>query len=96
MNLFPNTESAAWESGPWTVIFELAYLSDELVSKITESHLDDKLIVKERRITAVHSSNALNDEFANTLAKTLKYFIETFTPIVNEFEDEQSNVESNP
>ena len=94
MNLYPKTESDSWESGPWRVNLELAYLSEELLNKIEESHPDGELTPNRDCITMTYTNDTLDYTFANELASTFKQSIETYTPIVNEFEDERTNQEA--
>ena len=46
--------------------------------------------VGNREIFVTRRGNALDDSFANTLADTLKRFIEAITPVVDEFEEEDA------
>ena len=94
MNLYPNTQSGAWELGPWIASIELAKLPEELVNRIAESAPGDGLVAKGDRLYGTYTSNALDDEFAKTLAGVLQRFIEKATPIVNQFEDERTNQEN--
>lgn len=94
MNLYPRNETDAWESGPWVVDLELAYLSKEMINKLAESYPGDESISKQDCMRLTFSSDALDNTFATTLASALQQFIETFTRIVNELEDERANQES--
>ncbi len=42
-----------------------------------------------RRVEVNFGSNTLNDEFANSLADTLRHFIEVATPAITDFLDER-------
>ena len=93
MNLYPATESDSWESGPWNVNIELAHLPGELANRIIESEIGDGLVARNDCVSGIYTTDALDDEFAETLAGTLQRFIEKATPIVNQFEDERTNEE---
>ena len=93
MNLYPTSSSDAWESGPWGVNVELAYIPAELVNRIVESQIDGDLEAKDDCVTVTYTSDALDDTFADTLANRLKHFVEDTSSIVNEFEDERTNQE---
>lgn len=93
MNLYPETESGSWESGPWSVNLELAYLSNALANRVVESSVGDELISNKDCVATILTSDALDDQFANTLANTLKNLIENATHVVNEFEEERANQE---
>ena len=94
LNLYPKNETDAWESGPWSVNLELAYLSNDLANRVMESSVGDELISKGDCVATILTSDDLDDQFANALAKTLKNLIANATHVVNEFEDERANQES--
>ncbi len=96
LNLYPKNETDAWESGPWSVNLELAYLSNDLANRVMESSVGDELISKGDCVATVLTSDDLDDQFANALAKTLKNLISNATQVVNEFEDERANQEAAP
>ena len=96
MNLYPESEGDTWESGPWKADLELAYISEELVSKLVKAYQGDELTPKQDCIAATLTSDTLDDTFATTLAGTLQRFIESFTNVVNEFEDERTNQDDAP
>ncbi len=91
MNLYPKTELDSWESGPWSVAVEFSHSSEELGERINGLQTEGELVRENYYVLAIHNSDALDDTFANTLAATLKNFIETITPIVNNYEDERTN-----
>ena len=94
MNLYPKNEADSWESGPWSVNIELAYLSGELIGRIMESQVGDGLVQNEDCVMLIQDTETLDTQFASDIAKTLKNLIEKATPIVNEFEDERTNEEN--
>ncbi len=96
MYLYPSDESGSWESGPWCVTVEFSFFSEELGGRIAGLHINSELVREVNRVMATHCSNTLDNVFAHSLADTLKQFIETITPIVNEFEDERANEEAIP
>ena len=85
LNLFRGDNSVAWK-----VDVEFAYFSGSLASRIGVLHIHDEQQVDEDRILVTHESNALDPPFAQTLSVTLRRFIETITPVVDEFEDESN------
>ena len=96
MNLYPKNGSDSWESGPWRVNIELAYLSGELMDRIMESQVRDEFAPSGNCVMLIQDTEALNTQFASGLAKTLTNLIEKATPIVNEFEEERANQENAP
>ena len=69
---------------------EFAYFSESLASRIGELQIHDEQQVEQDRILVTHESNALDPSFAETLAVTLRRFIETITPVVDDFENERN------
>ena len=61
----------------------------DLESRLEGLHVYDDQRVENREIL-VTRRGALDDSFANTLAATLRHFIEVVTPVVNDFENERN------
>ena len=85
LNLFRGDNSVSWN-----VDVEFAYFSESLASRIGELQIHDEQQVEQDRILVTHESNALDPSFAETLAVTLRRFIETITPVVDDFENESN------
>ena len=86
---------------------ELAYLSGELRARFQEREvigelsnrlkslgIDSEPILEETRVLLTHSASSLDDHLADRLSQTVQAFIETLTPIVNEFEEEDNEEEA--
>ncbi len=86
---------------------ELAYLSSALQARLQEreaiGELSNKLrslgvasepLLEDKRVVLTHSADSLDDELADRLSNTVKAFIETLTPIVNELEEEGNEEEA--
>ncbi len=82
------------ERTPWKVNIELASFSGELGSKVAALKVHKDQIVDENRVFVTHISEALDDAFAETLADSLRRFVEVITPVVNEHEDERNQEEA--
>ena len=82
------------ERAPWKVNVEFASFSGELGSKVAALQVHEDQIVDEDRISVTHTSQALDDTFADTLAGSLRRFVEVITPVVNEHEDERNQEEA--
>ena len=54
---------------------------------------DDQEVDDDGRLVITHTSDALDEDFMNTIAGTFKRFIEKVTPVVNAFMEEEANVE---
>ena len=85
LNLFRGDDSVSWK-----VDVEFAYFSEPLASRIGELQIHDEQKVEQNRILVTHESDALDSTFAETLSVTLRRFIETITPVVDDFEDESN------
>ena len=85
LNLFRGDDSVLWK-----VDVEFAYFSDPLASRIGELQIHDEQKVEPNRILVTHESDALDPSFAETLSVTLRRFIESITPLVDDFENESN------
>ena len=92
---------------PWKVRVEFGSYADELRSRLEDSDVPSKLESKlgkldvhgewrvdQDRILMIHSARALDEPFIETLSATLKIFITTITPVVNQFEEERNEEEA--
>ena len=90
INLHPENDDAP---DTWRAVLGFAYwkrTNKDLESKLKGLHVYDDQRVGNREIFVTRRGNALDDSFANTLADTLKRFIEAITPVVDEFEEEDA------
>ena len=85
LNLFRGDDSVSWK-----VDVEFAYFSEPLASRIGELQIHDEQNVEQNRILVTHESDVLDPSFAETLSVTLRRFIETITPVVDDFENESN------
>ena len=99
--------SSGGEPVPWKVRVEFGSYTDELKSRLEEldvpgrlknriEELDvpGELLVRQDRILMTHNAKALDEPFAETLAATLRSFIEEITPVVHQFEEERNEEEA--
>ena len=61
-----------------------------LESRIADLHICDDQIVESGWIYVSRRGSALDDSFADTLAETLRHFIEVITPNIGDFENERN------
>ena len=80
---------------PWEVDVEFGSYSAELKSKLDELDVPGEWLIERDRILVTHVAKALDEPFAETLASTLKNYIEEITPVVDAFEEEQNEEEQN-
>ena len=99
--------SSKGEPVPWEVRVEFGSYSDGLKSRLEESDVPSKLkskldkldvhnelLVRQDRILMTHNAKVLDEPFAETLAATLRSFIEEITPVVHQFEEERNEEEA--
>ena len=79
---------------PWEVDVEFGSYSAELKSKLDELDVPGEWLIERDRILVTHVAKALDEPFAETLASTLKNYIEVITPVVDAFEEEQNEEEA--
>ena len=89
INLYPQKDSlGTWQAyvgfGIWQSELE------DLVSRVGDMHIYDDQIVKSRWVDVRRSGSALDDSFADTLAETLRRFIEVITPSIDDFVNERN------
>ena len=73
----------------------LGYYSGELARRISALEVpEDEASKGDTFISVTHTSEALDDAFADTIANSLRRFIEAYTPVVDEFEDERNQEEA--
>ena len=70
----------------WTV-------DSELKAKIEALHIHEDQVKSENAILVIHESEELDDDFAKAIAETFRQFIETVTPMVDAFMEEETNQE---
>ena len=66
----------------------------ELSNRLKSLGIDSEPILEETRVLLTHSATSLDDHLADRLSHTVQAFIETLTPIVNEFEEEDNEEEA--
>ena len=94
------------ETTRWRVNVEFSPLSEDLRiemkekgtlkalgMKLRESGIEEEARTENESVVLTQFSDALDDNFAKSLAVTLRQFIEVITPLVDEFYDELSNQE---
>ena len=99
--------SSGGEPVPWEVRVEFGSYTDGLKSRLEELDVPSKLksklgkldvhselLVRQDRILMTHNAKALDEPFAETLAATLRSFIEEITPVVHQFEEERNEEEA--
>ena len=80
----PDTYQAAVGLGWWPGADE------DIVSRVAELHIYDEQTVGKGWISVSRHSSALDDSFADTLAETLRHFIEVITPSIDDFVNEHN------
>ena len=91
MNLYSEDD----KPGLWMVDVVLGDYSGELANRISALDVPEDGVSKTRNsIVVTHTSEALDDAFADTIANSLRRFIEAYTPVVDEFEDERNQEEA--
>lgn len=60
------------------------------MSRVRELHIYDDQTVRNSWIDVSRRSSALDDSFADTLAETLRHFIEVTTPMIDAIENEHN------
>ncbi len=65
----------------------------ELKAKIEALHIHEDQVISGDAIRVLHASEELDDDFAKAIAGTFRQFIETVTPMVDEFVEEEANQE---
>ena len=68
-------------------------VDSELKAKIEALHIHEDQVKSENRIMVLHESEELDDDFAKAIAETFRQFIETVTPMVDAFLEEEANQE---
>ena len=76
------------------VRFQEREVIGELSNKLKSLGIDSEPTLEETRVLLTHSAASLDDHLADRLSQTVKAFIETLTPIVNEFEEEDNEEEA--
>ena len=82
------------EPGRWPVNVEFGNFSGELRGRVLELDVHEEQIIEANRIFVRHNSEVLDDQFANTLAGSLRRFVEVIAPAVDQFEDERNQEEN--
>ena len=78
----------------WKVNVEFAYFSGELARRIGQLEVHENQIMEENRVFVTHTGDILNDQFANTLAETLRQLVAVITPVVDELQEESNQEEA--
>ena len=68
-------------------------VDSELKAKIEALHIHEDQIKSENAIMVFHQSDELDVDFAEAIAETFRQFIETVTPMVDAFMEEEANQE---
>ena len=68
-------------------------VDSELKAKIEALHIHEDQVKSGGAIKVLHVSDELDDDFAKAIAGTFRQFIETVTPMVDEFVEEEANQE---
>ena len=84
----------AYLSGELRARFQEREVIGELSNKLKSLGIDSEPILEEARVLLTHSASSLDDHLADRLSQTVQAFIETLTPIVNEFEEEDNEEEA--
>ena len=84
----------AYLSGELRARFQEREVIGELSNKLKSLGIDSEPILEEARVLLTHSAASLDDHLADRLSQTVQAFIETLTPIVNEFEEEDNEEEA--
>ena len=74
--------------------FQQREVIEELSNKLKLLGIDSEPILEEARVLLTHSAASLDDHLADRLSYTVQAFIETLTPLVNEFEEEGNEEEA--
>ena len=80
----PDTYQADVGIGWWSSADE------KVVSRVAEIHIYDDQIAGKGYIGVSRHGSALDGSFADTLAETLRHFIEVITPSIDDFENERN------
>ena len=89
-----NVELADLSDDELRARFQEREVIGELSNKLKSLGIDSEPILEETRVLLTHSASSLDDHLADRLAQTVQAFIETLTPIVNEFEEEDNEEEA--
>ena len=81
-------------SGELRARFQEREVIGELSNRLKSLGIDSEPILEETRVLLTHSASSLDDHLADKLSHTVQAFIETLTPIVNEFEEEANEEEA--
>ena len=68
-------------------------VGSELKTKLDALHIHEDQVKEGHAIRVLHASEELDDDFAKAIAGTFRKFIETVTPMVDEFVEEEANQE---
>ena len=82
------------EPGPWPVNVEFGDFSGELARRVAELEVHKDQIMEDSRIFVRHTGEVLDDQFANSLADSLRRFVEVIAPVVDQYEDERNQEET--
>ncbi len=81
----PDTSQADLGFGYWG-----SEIKDLVTSRISDLHISDNQRMSNGGIIISHRGSALDDSFADTLAETLRHFIEVTTPMIDAIENEHN------
>ena len=75
----------------WETSVGIGYksIAERLQSRLQQLHISDDQEMDENNIWVSYTNDTLDDDFCGTLAKTLCSFVESITPIVREYMDEE-------
>ena len=76
------------------VRFQEREVIGELSNKLKSLGIDSEPTLEETRVLLTYAASSLDDHLADRLSHTVQAFIETLTPIVNEFEEEDNEEEA--
>ena len=84
----------AYLSGELRARFQEREVIGELSKKLKSLGMDSEPSLEDTRVVLTYTAVSLDDHLAARLSNTVKAFIETLTPIVNEFEEEDNEEEA--
>ena len=84
----------AYISGELRARFQEREVIGELSNKLKSLGIDSEPILEDTRVVLTYTGVSLDDHLADRLSQTVKAFIETLTPLVNEFEEEDNEEEA--
>ena len=89
VNLWPHEGSESWNAD-----VEFWYEGYDFASNLADILLHEGQLIESHRLVATVGVDALNDDFGEKIATTVRQFIEEITPLVNAYVEEDNKEET--